>query len=512
MATISSLMNLIRTAIYGKDVREAIADGIEAINTEVEDTTERQDDLEATFGNLIINAGNSNAELVAARHDNINNINHNTLGARMDAVSSSLADITSKLISDFLKAYEPRTIIYVHPTLTIVNGKPAYQTLKQAIESITDNSILKPYVIKVYYSNYTDIGNITLKDYVDIEGVFNKDTDFMPVITMTGVVGSESLYDLLKTSDRADVYNGGTADFPIHCKIKGVHFKVKDANYCMHIDFNRNKDIDIEVEDCILEHLSNTSNTDYGYSLGIGEYAEQKIKFKNCKLIGVAYSGKQVSSFVWHNRDNQYAPCTFVLDNCDCYGSNYGGRFISYNSGHSDSIKLYNNRFHGKLGSLLFLNNTSTTKFWGNVDAKWNILDVVHYDFAGTLATEFRLHSEGFTKKYLCDTAVTEGQIVVSADAVGYKVVVAGTSLNYKNYCGVVHKTTTGAGEVIVQIKGIVKITTDTALSAQTLVGNSLTSAGNCQSVTGYENSLGCVVTSTSQGNKASVILKNVMQ
>ncbi|MFR3912829.1 MAG: hypothetical protein ACLTYB_17085, partial [Clostridium paraputrificum] len=57
----------IREAIYGKEVGGSLADGLEAINNETENTTVRQKKLETTFNDLIINAGNSNAEIVDAR-------------------------------------------------------------------------------------------------------------------------------------------------------------------------------------------------------------------------------------------------------------------------------------------------------------------------------------------------------------------------------------------------------------------------------------------------------------
>lgn len=92
MASVSSFINKIRTAIYGKEVRSSIADGIKAINDEVESTTERQHDLEQTFENLIINAGNNNSEVVAGRYDNVTNENFNTIGARIDSHSSRLEE------------------------------------------------------------------------------------------------------------------------------------------------------------------------------------------------------------------------------------------------------------------------------------------------------------------------------------------------------------------------------------------------------------------------------------
>lgn len=47
MADIAGKVAQIRQAIFGKDVRENIASGIEAINTECENTTTRQDAVDA---------------------------------------------------------------------------------------------------------------------------------------------------------------------------------------------------------------------------------------------------------------------------------------------------------------------------------------------------------------------------------------------------------------------------------------------------------------------------------
>lgn len=67
MANINTYLNNIKNALFGKDVRTSIHDGIDAINKEVEGTTKEQQKLSDTFKNLTINAGNSNAEIVAAR-------------------------------------------------------------------------------------------------------------------------------------------------------------------------------------------------------------------------------------------------------------------------------------------------------------------------------------------------------------------------------------------------------------------------------------------------------------
>ena len=89
MANIATYLNDIKNAIFGKEVRGSIHDGIKAINDEVESTTARQVVLENTFDQLIINAGNSNAENVAARVK-ADGTTYETIGKRMDDVDSQL--------------------------------------------------------------------------------------------------------------------------------------------------------------------------------------------------------------------------------------------------------------------------------------------------------------------------------------------------------------------------------------------------------------------------------------
>lgn len=66
MADIKQYLNNIKNAMFGRDVRKSIHDGIEVIN-------EDQEQLRSTFNQLVINAGSSNAEIVASRVDNNGN-------------------------------------------------------------------------------------------------------------------------------------------------------------------------------------------------------------------------------------------------------------------------------------------------------------------------------------------------------------------------------------------------------------------------------------------------------
>ncbi len=103
MANVINKINKIRTAIFGKEVREALADGLETINKETESTTERQQHLEETFDKLIINAGTSNAEIVDARIDKHTGKTYKKIGDRLDDVSSQLDNNIREIDEKFSK-------------------------------------------------------------------------------------------------------------------------------------------------------------------------------------------------------------------------------------------------------------------------------------------------------------------------------------------------------------------------------------------------------------------------
>lgn len=104
MANIGHWLEQIRRAIYGREVRSSIADAIEAIN-------KKQDNLDGSFNQLIINAGNSNAEIVDARVE-ANGTQHNTLSERLNKADADF-DLLNKEVID------ARTDIknFAHPNL-----------------------------------------------------------------------------------------------------------------------------------------------------------------------------------------------------------------------------------------------------------------------------------------------------------------------------------------------------------------------------------------------------------
>ena len=87
MANITQWLEKIKVAIYGKDVREAIHNSINAMNNEVISNTSKQNSLETQYNNQIKNmtlSSPSDAEIVAARTSDTG-VNYSTLGERLNS-------------------------------------------------------------------------------------------------------------------------------------------------------------------------------------------------------------------------------------------------------------------------------------------------------------------------------------------------------------------------------------------------------------------------------------------
>ncbi|PGS19833.1 hypothetical protein COC59_26730, partial [Bacillus cereus] len=101
MADISSFLQKIKTAMYGKDVRGSIHDGINAINKETEtatslskETKHKQSALEKKYDDQIANMTNENpsiSELVDFRTSSFTGKSYDTAGKRADEIDARLA-------------------------------------------------------------------------------------------------------------------------------------------------------------------------------------------------------------------------------------------------------------------------------------------------------------------------------------------------------------------------------------------------------------------------------------
>ena len=98
MANINTELEQIRKAVYGREVRGSIANAIELINKEQVNTSTAQTSLDNKFNQLIINAGNSNAEVVASRVK-ADGTQFDTLGKRLDKSDEVHNALNNEVIS-----------------------------------------------------------------------------------------------------------------------------------------------------------------------------------------------------------------------------------------------------------------------------------------------------------------------------------------------------------------------------------------------------------------------------
>lgn len=164
MANIAEYLNKIINAIYGRDVRSSIHDGIAAINKEVESTTTRQTNLEKVHEQLIINAGNSNAEVVDARVDKVTGDSYNTIGNRMDETSKKLAETNAQLSQKTNESYVNAVAFGIKEGFD-VNVTENTRIFQKLIDYCADDKIIM-FPSGNYVFNSVNLGekrNITIK-------------------------------------------------------------------------------------------------------------------------------------------------------------------------------------------------------------------------------------------------------------------------------------------------------------------------------------------------------------
>lgn len=181
--TVDEAIKKLRAAWTGKEVRDRMADTIEAINDEVIDTTSKQEKLNTKFNDLIINAGNSNAEVATARKG------HATVGDRLDEFDSQLeqkANLDSifsmaNMGQDVKEAMTGGSVAVVGKNAileeNIVKGEitPPTTSFLKNHGNLIDNSYFKITKGKYLNGNTGEIAIANSDDYVVVE-------NFIPVL------------------------------------------------------------------------------------------------------------------------------------------------------------------------------------------------------------------------------------------------------------------------------------------------------------------------------------------
>lgn len=119
MASISSFINKIKTATYGKDVRSALSDGLDAVNKEAESSTvrtknteNRQNILETKYKEQIANATDI-TEIKDFHVSGFSGKSYTTMGDRADDLESILEGL-AKTTGFPLTPYYPRLTVEVN--------------------------------------------------------------------------------------------------------------------------------------------------------------------------------------------------------------------------------------------------------------------------------------------------------------------------------------------------------------------------------------------------------------
>lgn len=397
-------------------------------------------------------------------------------------------------------------IIYVSPTIDDQSQYPPfYNSLASAMAAITDNSKRRPYDVQLL-SGIHDAREILLKDYVDIrrsplsgaEVIINHDFD---------PGESFKIRDIFKT---ANTPYDATDTFPIRCKIQGLTIQGQNLNYCVHMDFNDDPDIDLKIEDCILfngDAATTASTADY--ALGVGIYGGQKLVCNRTLFYGRYDAGlpiekQQGSGWIVHNRASQTRSCSVTFNDCKSLKGFYGGRIVDYGSTQEDIISINGGVLLGELGDLLCFSNglpgtvAASITVTGDVPITRVALEQ-DIDGLGTIwKCEFPIVIQGFSEMYKAGEALETGDLV-SLNSYGNTASKALTSIRYKHLIGgVVINPVAFGGRVAVQKRGIAAVKfTPASISSNTEISNSSTTNGEVQVAVTGDGVLGSTIVST---------------
>ncbi|MBS6601307.1 MAG: hypothetical protein KH333_09915, partial [Clostridium sp.] len=175
--SLSDIVYNIRHAVYAKKVREAIASAIEEISNKEDKNLE-------IYNNMVIGAGESNAEIVDARLDNNTGVKYEKVGKRLDKISSQMDEKANKNDVANLSSVTPEFASsidkMIDTTKTYVNISDGYIYLYNSTTSKFEKSSLQ-YQATGLNDKSVDITKLEEK----IQNKFEKET------TETDIIGGE---------------------------------------------------------------------------------------------------------------------------------------------------------------------------------------------------------------------------------------------------------------------------------------------------------------------------------
>ena len=342
MANIKKHLDNIKGALFGKDVRSSIHDGIDAINKEVESTTNRQEHLEDTFDQLVINSGNSNAEIVDARVGE-NGKSYAKLGDRLDEVDSQLEHNMNEINEQFNTITTKRDIFYAKEIGFNLDGSDEYDKLKNFIqkyddcELVFDNGTLYLSENIIIPKNISLIGyNVEIKSgcetgtIIKYENIKNTYTVNVNVNQYSTVINLPNIYNI----ELGDIVVLNNYEFVSSYK-NGIIGKVLIVNDDS-ITINTSSHIDFVADKLIVAKALSVNVTGFNFKTNskqnclILNYVEKSNVFNN-KIVGEGVKGVTVIGFdnnVYKNDISKFNDI-FNIDNVSGYGITVSGHNVN---------------------------------------------------------------------------------------------------------------------------------------------------------------------------------------
>lgn len=404
--SIKKLANDIRTKVYGREVRESLAKGIEEAgdianlaDIKADAAVEQVDNIQAQVNQLVVE-GDSSVEAAQARVD-AKGKSYPTLKARLDAketeFSSQLAEAEQNIADlDQQKADKNEIVGTSVKIFGDTNDSTTIQAALNFAETIGGATIFIPsgeYSISQTLqipsnTKLIGVGNVVLKRTSDINAmIINKSTG-----TVGGYDASENIHiqNIIIDANMADFPTNVTPIGIGHAKqiaIKNVHVlnvygwhavelnAVKDAIIDQCYFKNQNAatgfemvQLDLMLSDATFpwfgpydltpcENITIKDSVFEGGVDGIGSHSaatgarHTNIKIINCKFINM--SGKAVKPYNYndcHVINNYFENCDYAIENTNydiCYGFLARGNYIKNMA--TRGIHLKNGSYNSKI-------------------------------------------------------------------------------------------------------------------------------------------------------------------
>lgn len=273
---------------------------------------------------------------------------------------------------------------YSETTITVSNdGNGDFADIKSALDSITDNSIYKRYIVFIkngIYNVPSGVNYLGLKNYVSIVGESKENVIVQNLYSDTVYDNSRNVFDAHYYTDAIE-----------YASIKNMTIVVKGGKAPIHIDTDYSHFANgglIEIDNCVLIDKNTLSMTNIpirsgNYNAGgvnVGLRGGQAVKVTNVESNGLIYA---------HNTPSQSKPCLFEVEHCSFVATMWGDlgstqedkaifkdchlqQFYFNNGANVTTTKVKTELYNNEIETVTSVSNISDN--WNNSFYEWNRL------------------------------------------------------------------------------------------------------------------------------------------